>query len=77
VAHRFDSRGQDDDLRDRRADDLAASEFARIESQAKRKLRKVFAVHRAITSPPKEMQPERAPLSRRVVGRPGGALLAD
>ena len=56
---------------------LSRERIRQIESQAKRKLRKVFAVHRAITSPPKELQPEKSPLPRRAVGRAGGALLAD
>jgi RNA polymerase primary sigma factor len=56
---------------------LSRERIRQIESQAKRKLRKVFAVHRAITSPPKELQPDRAPLPRRVVLRLGGALIAD
>jgi len=56
---------------------LSRERIRQIEAQAKRKLRKVFAVHRAITSPPKEVQADRPNLARRVLGRLGGALLAD
>lgn len=55
---------------------LSRERIRQIESQAKRKLRKVFAVHRAITSPPKEIQPK-SPLPRRVVGRANGSVPAD
>jgi RNA polymerase primary sigma factor len=56
---------------------LSRERIRQIECQAKRKLRKVFALQRPVASPPKEIQPAKPAQPRRALRRADGAISLD